>query len=130
MGNAKCTTGLNSLLRGALALLLCAALPFCPGCGADGPQLVPAGGTVTYQSEPIEGATVLFMSEGGPPATGQTDAEGHFTFNTRGAPGAFVGPGRVSITAIEQTRKLTADEINTISPEELAKIRKSVIPQK
>jgi len=56
------------------------------GCGDGAPSVktVPVSGTVTYNGNPIEGATVTFMqqAEGIRPAGGQTDAQGKFMLKT------------------------------------------------
>jgi hypothetical protein len=90
---------------------------------------------VTYQDKPVDAATVLFVPATGQPATGKTDAEGRFEFNTQGVKGATVGSGEISITAIRQ-RELTAQEEELVyvgGPKAdafLASIRSSAIPEK
>ncbi|HJT31296.1 MAG TPA: carboxypeptidase-like regulatory domain-containing protein [Pirellulales bacterium] len=61
------------------AMMMLAALVCCAGCGEPSPY-VPVHGTVTYQGEPVEGATVVFTGKGerGRAAADFTDAEGHF----------------------------------------------------
>jgi hypothetical protein len=86
-----------------------------------------ASGTVTYNGDPLEGATVIFAPETGLPATGITDANGRFTWNTRGEPGAVVGPGKVAITAVEQ---LIVVEGREPTAQELANMSRSLIPEK
>jgi hypothetical protein len=66
-----------------------------PGCG---PSLSPVKGKVTYQGQPVAGATVNFVSPQGRIATGVTDAGGQFALSTRGRPGAEVGSYAVSVT--------------------------------
>ena len=98
------------------------------GCGrGDKLLMADAGGTVTYNGDPVEGATVVFAPDSGLPATGVTDAEGRFTWNTRGEPGAVVGPGKVAITAVEQ---LIVVEGREPTAQELANMSRSLIPEK
>lgn len=115
--------------------MLFTVLLYCEGCGPpSGPQLAEAGGVVTYLGKPVAEATVVFVPEVGSPAMGLTDDKGHFEFNTQGAPGAIVGTGSISITAVRQSRELTdAEVLNTggaAFDRLLASIRKSVIPTK
>lgn len=88
------------------------------GCGAK-PGLkggVPVTGTVTYQGQPVEGATVVFRSDVGmTAAAGRTDATGHFqlasqTVGDGAMPGSYhVGVSKVDVVA------------GTITAEEAAK---------
>jgi hypothetical protein len=105
------------------------------GCGdSDGPRLAEAGGAVTYKGQPVATATVMFLPEVGAPAMAETDDKGRFSFNTQGKPGAIIGPGRVSISAVRQLREVTDEEMEKIGGAALdsllASIRKSVIPEK
>ena len=92
----------------SVALLTCAllllALAGCPGGGAgrDQPDLVPVGGTVTLDGEPLSGAIVTFLPVGTTPGwgcTGLTDASGRYEIMAdaehKGAP---VGDFKVAIT--------------------------------
>ena len=98
------------------------------GCGDGGPDMADAGGIVTYNGAPLKGATVVFLPDSGPPATGTTDAEGRFTFNTHGAAGAVVGNGKVAVTAVEQLIAFT-DE-SKMSSEDIANASRWLIPEK
>jgi hypothetical protein len=98
------------------------------GCGrGDKPLIADAGGSVTYNGDPLEGATVVFVPESGLPATGITDADGWFTWNTSGESGAAVGPGKVAITAVEQ---LIVVEGREPTAQELANMSRWLIPEK
>ncbi|HUT95130.1 MAG TPA: hypothetical protein VMY37_37095 [Thermoguttaceae bacterium] len=92
----------------SVALLTCAllllALAGCPGGGAsrDLPDLVPVGGTVTLDGEPLSGAHVTFVPVGSTPGTacfGLTDASGRYEIMAdaehKGAP---VGEFKVACT--------------------------------
>jgi hypothetical protein len=107
----------------------------CVGCGeSDGPLLAEAGGVVTFNGKPVPAATVVFIPTAGSPAMGLTDDQGRFEFNTQGKPGAIVGNGTISITAVQQSRELTDEEMEKIGGAKfdalVASIRKSVIPEK
>ncbi len=82
------------------AICLLAALV---GCGPSRPKTVQVTGTVTLDGTAVEGATVMFMPEGGGrPATGITDKDGKFTLKTfEAGDGALVGKHLVSITKKE-----------------------------
>jgi hypothetical protein len=89
------------------AVCLAALLPLA-GCGQKLPATRPVTGTVRYQGEPVEGATVLFirgsgkMTEG-EMAMGKTDASGRFELTTHVGPeteakGAPLGDYQVVIS--------------------------------
>jgi hypothetical protein len=87
------------------------------GCGGgsdpDRLDTVSAGGTVTYNGVPVEGASVTFMpqSEDGHGAVGTTDEEGHFELTTyEPGDGAVVGDYKVKITKIEAQGALSQEE--------------------
>lgn len=92
------------------------------GCGSSGPppgpkklDVVPAGGTVTYQGMPVANATVSFQhSEGSASASGKTDASGKFTLSTYGTnDGAPVGKYKVTV-AVSAVQEL---EPGVLAPE-------------
>lgn len=92
----------------ALALSMVAGLVFIvSGCGGDGlPKPVPAGGKITLNGNPVEGALVTFHSKGGSgrSATGKTGPDGTFkltTVNTNDG----AAPGDYLITVAKQTAK-------------------------
>lgn len=73
-------------------------LVFSIGCTAGHPTTYPVTGEVLYDGQPVEGASVVFTSDG-PPAHGTTDAQGKFTLRTFAAgDGATLGEHRVTIT--------------------------------
>ncbi|MBN1910396.1 MAG: carboxypeptidase regulatory-like domain-containing protein [Pirellulales bacterium] len=54
--------------------------------------------------KPVEGAAVGFMPEqGGPVASGSTDAEGYFQLSTMNQPGALVGKHQVTVIKTEHS---------------------------
>lgn len=81
-----------------LTLIVCAAMS---GCGGKLPGLVPAEGDLIYNGQPLAWATVTLIhcdDPAGRPASGLTDAEGHFRLLTLGEKGAFPGAYSVRIT--------------------------------
>ena len=88
--------------RCTLILLSCIslALPSLAGCGGHrGPEMAPASGVVTYQGQPLEGATVRFAGPAGRPSTGTTNVEGRFELSAfEPGDGAVVGENIVTIT--------------------------------
>ncbi len=94
------------------------ALAGCGGGAGDAPELAPASGTVLYNDKPISGATVTFIIEGKPLATGLTNAEGKFTITTGGRPGAPVGSAKVSIAKASAA----AVDMSAMKPEDMAKM--------
>lgn len=94
------------------ALIVAACLAV--GCGGDGgdewtekrPATVPAGGTITFNGEPLEGATiVLSPTTPGPDAygaSGVSDSDGSFSLSTFPPDeGAVPGSYSVSVSKIE-----------------------------
>ena len=81
------------------------------GCGTGvNLKTVPAGGTLTMDGNPVEGAGVTFMSkEGNRVAEGKTDASGKFTLKTVVGKvlldGAVVGVHKVSVSKTENSGK-------------------------
>ncbi|HEV3339763.1 MAG TPA: carboxypeptidase-like regulatory domain-containing protein [Pirellulales bacterium] len=74
-------------------LLALFAVAFSAGCGKKGSTLktYPVTGTVTYNSKPVAGATVAYVSKSveAPRSTGVTEPDGRFSIST------YVGPAEV-----------------------------------
>ncbi|MCX7427155.1 MAG: hypothetical protein NTW96_16205 [Planctomycetia bacterium] len=71
------------------------------GCGPDRPKMTPVTGTVTLSGKPLEGVAVMFVSKGGRPAHGTTDASGRFTLGTfEASDGALVGENTVVFSKV------------------------------
>lgn len=74
--------------------------PFITGCSrSDAPPVGKVTGIVTLNGQPVPSASITFIpTEGGRPATGETDANGEYTltFSTR-LRGAKVGNNKVVI---------------------------------
>ncbi len=88
------------ILPATLAVMLvvlagCQSRPTDP----NRPKTVPVSGTVTYKGQPVEGATITFVSTAGKRgAVATTDAAGHFTMTTfEPKDGAIPGTYQVSI---------------------------------
>ncbi len=90
---------MNSYRVGLSVLCLMLSVMFLTGCGPSGPPLAPASGTVTHNGTPVEGANVTLVSVADPlaVANGVTDAQGKFTLQTNGKPGAPIGKNNVGI---------------------------------
>lgn len=110
------------ILPGRNIVGICSLLMILSSIGCGGPKLpetVAVTGTVTYKSEPVEGAQVVLNSTdpNGKPATGITDAQGKFSVKTYVDPatqanGAMPGTYKVTVTKIEES---------TMSSEEMMK---------
>jgi len=86
------------------------------GCGQRNPLgTVPVSGTVTYNGQPVEAATVSFIPDGdGRPATAITAADGSYnlaTLNWQGAvPGAYTAVVRKTDMALASTQPVTMED--------------------
>jgi hypothetical protein len=69
------------------------------GCGQEGPELAEVSGRVTLDGQPLELVDVVFQpSDGTPPSTGRTDADGCYQLlYKRGMMGARTGEHTVRI---------------------------------
>jgi hypothetical protein len=71
----------------------------CSGGKAGNPNGRPATGTVSYKGQPVEGATVSFISPGSS-AFGATDAQG--MFKLRASDGDNVALGDYQVTVVKK----------------------------
>lgn len=103
-------------LPGAICLgLFGFMLAGCSGGPVGGDvTLAQAGGLVKFKGAPLAGATVTFIPEKGPLATGTTDLEGKFKLTSGGMAGVAVGKCKVSITAIEPGTESASSPATTI----------------
>lgn len=99
MRNAQCYTRL--LRAGCICAAVLISVVLIGGCGegGGGVPLVPVTGKVVQGGQPVTGADVMFMPQGGAPSSGKTGADGRFelTFND-GRPGAIAGKHHVLIS--------------------------------
>lgn len=89
-------------------LLLCGFSLLLAGCGGGapapkGPAVFKAGGTVTHKGQPVEGATVTFLSNDGKLGSyATTDAAGKFVLTTHSSgDGAPAAEYMVGVTKME-----------------------------
>jgi hypothetical protein len=86
-----------------LGLLLVWSVVSILGCGSSGPTLIPVKGRVTLDGKPVADAAVgLIPIEGGPMASGVTNADGVFDPSTGNKPGAAPGKHAVTVTKVEE----------------------------
>lgn len=94
-------------MRNCIFALLPVAVALCSGCGGDPgiEGLVDVSGTVTYQGNPVESATVSFSPTSGTrAASGRTDADGRFQLTSLNpGDGAIPGDYKVSVSKVEDT---------------------------
>ncbi len=90
--------------RRVTAVGLVLLMIFVAGCGRQGPVLLPVSGVVTLDGQPVAEAGVIFTpAEGGPAASGTTDAQGRFQLRTVNESGAVAGEHLVTVTKQETT---------------------------
>lgn len=90
-------------------LVSCSLTVLLTGCGSnpddERPNRTPVSGTVTFNGEPVEGASISFVpvdQVNGRSANGRTDATGLFQMGTfEGTDGVVAGEYNVIITKIE-----------------------------
>lgn len=82
-----------------LGTFCCLMMVGCGGAG-KGPKTVAAKGVVLYNNSPVEGATVVFLSDGSSPsAKATTEANGEFVLTTSTyGDGAVVGNYQVIVS--------------------------------
>lgn len=105
-------------------VMIYSALLMLAGCGSgvDRPSTAQVEGTVTFDNQPLEGASISFIPQDGRPASGFTDAGGHFVLKTfEPGDGAILGEHTVIVT------KVAAD---SNSGDDIYAKQKSVIPEK
>lgn len=95
--------------RSLILLLITMICTACSGASEDKwtkqrPPTYPVSGTVKFNGTPLEGATVVFQSNGTQTqaAVGRTDKDGHFQMRTfEEGDGAIAGDHRVAITCVK-----------------------------
>ncbi len=94
------------MFRRMLALPLLGALVSLTGCG---PSTVQVKGQVKLDGNPLEGATVTYISEDGNNTfSGVTDASGNFTLQGKDKPGAL--PGTYKVLVVKSPKGSTSGE--------------------
>jgi hypothetical protein len=97
------------------------------GCSDDGGlNLARVKGKVTYKGQPVTGADVTFLSQGGQMANGTTDAQGMFTLTTSGRPGAPIGENQVGIAKMSATAK-APKPLEQLTPDDMMRMQKEGI---
>lgn len=83
------------------------------GCGGSSnlPDTVDAGGTVTYNGDPVPGARVVFRVKGGRPATAITGGDGKFALSTFGEQDGAI-PGEHTVTVMKTLKAGVAESSN------------------
>ncbi len=119
------------LVLASFALVCSAILIGCGGPAEDPnrPATVAVSGTVTYNGQPIEGATVAFLPKvpAGTGASGRTDASGKFGL-TAFQPGDGAVPGSYLVTIVK-TEAQGGGEVQEDSSAAPA-VPKSLLPEK
>lgn len=72
------------------------------GCGSKPPfETAKVTGSVTLDGKPVSEGSVVFNPPRGWPASGELDAQGHFTLSTyEDQDGAIVGPHEIAVIAL------------------------------
>lgn len=89
-------------MRTATLILAAAVIVATSGCGGDSntPPLGTVHGKVTLNGQPLDGATIEFIPEGGRPSIGVSDAAGEYSLLFKAdKPGAIIGKHAVRITS-------------------------------
>ncbi|NLF70533.1 MAG: carboxypeptidase regulatory-like domain-containing protein [Candidatus Anammoximicrobium sp.] len=101
-------------MRKMMGVLLLTAISGLVGCGTRSgiEGTIGASGTVTYQGQPVEGATVVFSPEGpGRAASGLTDANGRFELTTlMASDGVLAGKYQVAVSKTETVGAMSEEE--------------------
>ncbi len=117
LGHCGCKHWLGKSL---LASLFLSGFACWSGCGSSGPPLAPVRGKITFNGQPLPGATIQFQPEGsGSPSKAITDKNGQYQLLYPGQRvGAMIGKHRVIIETYRDIS--TAEESGKFIPEKLA----------
>jgi len=123
---------MHRLVIASVALLCPAIVVGCsggPAANPNRPATVAVSGTVTYNGQPVDGATVAFLPQkpDGTGASGLTDAAGKFTL-TAFEPGDGAVPGSYLVT-VTKTEAQGGGEVQENS-EATPTAPKSLLPEK
>ncbi len=84
-------------------IALCASFSGCGGSDGDQPDLGLVKGVVTFEGQPLSGASVTFMPVSGRPAMAKTDDAGYYELiYIRNTPGCKTGLNKVVITSVSE----------------------------
>ncbi len=108
-------------IRRLVRLATAAAVLSVASCGESGPALHPVRGTVLFQDQPADGATVVFQPAGGPAdapmPSGAVGPDGTFTLFTHpGGAGAPAGDYLVLVTWLPANAREQANPKNKLPP--------------
>ena len=83
--------------------MACFSIILAIGCPSSSSRMVPAGGTVTYNGIPVQGASVSFTPvavKNGRAAIGSTNSDGRFALTTLNHDDGAI-PGQYKVTVIK-----------------------------
>ena len=117
----------SPMFRAGKRFLLCGALCgllWLSSSGCGGPASAPVTGHVTLNGKPFTSGTVTFVPDkakgntSGEEPLGEINAQGEFTVQSRGKPGAALGWYKVTVnstgpTTLDNTNPSTTSIINT-----------------
>ena len=122
--------------------MACLPIVLAIGCPSSSSRMVPAGGTVTYNGSPVEGAAVSFTPVAGgkgQSAMASTNSSGRFDLTTSNT-GDGALPGKYNVTVIKRENPQDKLDADTSADERLRKSQdadgtgrraaKSLIPEK
>lgn len=128
------------IVRTSLAIGLLLGITWIVGCAqqpaADRPTTYSVTGTVTFQGNPVEGATVAFSpTQGKQGAFATTDASGKYSLTTFvGGDGALPGEYKVKISQYEKEAPSGGEGEEYVPPEETGEGEdsgpKNLLPEK
>ncbi len=96
----------------------------CGGGAKDAPSTINVTGIVTYDSQPLADAVVIFDPKSdGKVATGLTNSSGEFSLKTAGTDGVVAGDYNVSVTSSAEVPMPGTEEAKNYNPN-------SVLPAK
>ena len=93
-----------------LGLVSAVALCGCFGGAPPKPKTVPVSGSVSYNGQPVVGATVTFLCDDAPrPARGVTDKDGKFQLSTFEInEGAVIGEHKITVVKDDPAKSAAA----------------------
>lgn len=96
-------------------MAFCVSVAGCGGAGSDQPDLGLVKGVISFEGQPLPGASVTFMPVSGRPASAKTDDAGYYELvYIRNTPGCKTGMNKVVITSMsegEDEMELEGDDV-------------------